>query len=152
MAEIRLQSARVGALVGKLKAAGVPEHVRAGLEAKLGRDTQPSHHLAPPRSREGRAALGREHERRRRLLVAAAKGGRYVAALRAGTPEFSILCRSDVLERHSKMVFIKLIMFDLQSTLMNRQTQGAWYVFFAHYRALLPKRNNEYPNVFSLLF
>jgi hypothetical protein len=35
MAEIRLQSARVGALVGKLKAAGVPEHVRAGLEAKL---------------------------------------------------------------------------------------------------------------------
>jgi hypothetical protein len=26
MAEIRLQGARVGALVGKLKAAGVPEH------------------------------------------------------------------------------------------------------------------------------
>jgi hypothetical protein len=27
------QSARVGALVGKLKAEGVPEHVRVGLEA-----------------------------------------------------------------------------------------------------------------------
>ena len=27
MAEIRLQGARVGALVGKLKATGVPEHV-----------------------------------------------------------------------------------------------------------------------------
>jgi hypothetical protein len=27
MAEVRLQGARVGALVGKLKAAGVPEHV-----------------------------------------------------------------------------------------------------------------------------
>jgi hypothetical protein len=26
----------------------VPEHVRVGLEAKLGRDTQPRHHLAPP--------------------------------------------------------------------------------------------------------
>ena len=43
MAEIRLQGARVGALVGKLKAAGVPEHVRVGLEAKLGRDAQPRH-------------------------------------------------------------------------------------------------------------
>ena len=48
----------------------MPEHVRVGLEAKLGRDAQPRHHLAPPRGREGRAALGREHERRWRLLVA----------------------------------------------------------------------------------
>jgi hypothetical protein len=32
MAEIRLQGARVGALVGKLKAAGVPEHVLVGLK------------------------------------------------------------------------------------------------------------------------
>ena len=38
MAEIRLQGARVGALVGKLKATGVPEHVRVDLEATLGRD------------------------------------------------------------------------------------------------------------------
>jgi hypothetical protein len=36
MAEIRLQGARVGALVRKLKAAGVPEHVRVGLEALVG--------------------------------------------------------------------------------------------------------------------
>ena len=41
MAEVRLQGARVGALVCKLKATGVPEHVRVGLEAKLGRDAQP---------------------------------------------------------------------------------------------------------------
>ena len=47
MAEIRLQGARVGALVGKLKAAGVPEHVRVRLEAELGRDAQPGHHFAP---------------------------------------------------------------------------------------------------------
>jgi hypothetical protein len=36
MAEIRLQGARVGALVGKLKTAGVPEDVWMRLEAKLG--------------------------------------------------------------------------------------------------------------------
>ena len=35
MAEIRLQRARVGALVGKLKAAGVTEHVRVRLEPSL---------------------------------------------------------------------------------------------------------------------
>jgi hypothetical protein len=35
--------------------------------AKIG---QSAHHLAPPRGREGRAALGREHEWRWRLLVA----------------------------------------------------------------------------------
>jgi len=52
MAEIHLQGARVGALVGKLKAAGVSEHVWVGLEAKLGHDAQPRHHLAPPRRRE----------------------------------------------------------------------------------------------------
>jgi hypothetical protein len=33
MAKVGLQGARVGALVRKLKAAGVPEHVRVGLEA-----------------------------------------------------------------------------------------------------------------------
>ena len=52
MAEIHLQGARVGALVGKLKAAGVSEHVWVGLVAKLGHDAQPRHHLAPPRRRE----------------------------------------------------------------------------------------------------
>ena len=57
MAEVRLQGARVGALVRKLKAASVPEHVRLRLEAQLCRDAQPRHHLAPTRGREGRAAL-----------------------------------------------------------------------------------------------
>ena len=33
MAEVRLQGARVGPLVRKLKAASVPEHVRLRLEA-----------------------------------------------------------------------------------------------------------------------
>jgi hypothetical protein len=44
MAEIRLQGAGVGALVGKLKTAGVTEYVRVGLEAKLGRNArEPAH-------------------------------------------------------------------------------------------------------------
>ena len=60
MAEIRLQGADVGALVGKLKAAGVSEHVRVRLEAELGRNAQPRHHLAPPGGGEGRAAASTE--------------------------------------------------------------------------------------------
>jgi hypothetical protein len=40
------------------------------LKAELGGNAQPRHHLAPPRGGKGRAALGREHERRWRLLVA----------------------------------------------------------------------------------
>jgi hypothetical protein len=48
MAEIRLQRACVGALVGKLKAAGVTEHVRVRPEAKLthlGRRSPSAHDL-----------------------------------------------------------------------------------------------------------
>ena len=40
------------------------------LKAELGGNAQPRHHLAPLRGGKGRAALGREHERRWRLLVA----------------------------------------------------------------------------------
>ena len=40
------------------------------LKAELGGNAQQRHHLAPPRGGKGRAALGREHERRWRLLVA----------------------------------------------------------------------------------
>jgi hypothetical protein len=40
------QGARVGALVGKLKAGGVAEHMWVCFKAELGRDTQPRHHLA----------------------------------------------------------------------------------------------------------
>jgi hypothetical protein len=69
-AEMRLQGACVGALVGKLKAADVPEHVWTRLKAELGRDTQPRHHLPPPGRGEGGATLGCEHERRWWLLVA----------------------------------------------------------------------------------
>ena len=69
MAEICLQGARVGALIAKLKAAGMTEHVGVGLETELGRVALPGHHLAPARRSEGRAALGREHERRLLLFT-----------------------------------------------------------------------------------
>jgi hypothetical protein len=51
--EIPLQGAPVGVLVGKLKATGVPQRVRVGLEPKPSRGAQARHHLAPPRRREG---------------------------------------------------------------------------------------------------
>ena len=53
MAEICLQGARVGALIAKLKAAGMTEHVGVGLETELGRVALPGHHLAPARRSEG---------------------------------------------------------------------------------------------------
>jgi hypothetical protein len=39
MAEVRVQGARVGALVGELKATGVLEHAAVRLKAELGRNT-----------------------------------------------------------------------------------------------------------------
>ena len=70
MTQVGLQCTGVGALVGKLETTGMPQHVRMRLKAELGGNAQPRHHLPPPRSAKGRAALGREHERRWRLLVA----------------------------------------------------------------------------------
>lgn len=52
IAEICLQGARVGALIAKLKAAGMTEHVGVSLETELGRVAQPGHHLAPARRSE----------------------------------------------------------------------------------------------------
>jgi hypothetical protein len=70
MAEIHLQGTRVGALVGKLKAAGVSEHVWVGLEAELGLDAGALDHASEACSAEGCSALRREHEGRPRLLLA----------------------------------------------------------------------------------
>jgi hypothetical protein len=51
MAEIGLQGACVGSLVGELKAAGMPQHVRMSHKTELGRDAQARHHLAPASGR-----------------------------------------------------------------------------------------------------
>src|SRR5258707_9988250 len=65
MAEVRLQDARVGALVGKLKATGVPEHVWGRLD---------------PRTRARRSPAGRPRDLRGLTPQAAAP-----APLRART-------------------------------------------------------------------
>ena len=53
MAEIGLQGARVGALVGQLKAAGMPQHVWMRRKTEFGRHAQARHHLAPAGGRKG---------------------------------------------------------------------------------------------------
>ena len=57
VAEIGLQGARVVPLVGERVAAGVPEHVRVCLEAKIGLGPCPLNHTGEASRREGRSAL-----------------------------------------------------------------------------------------------
>ena len=68
--EIGLQRAGIDAVIGELEAAGVPQHVRMHRETETGGNAKPRDHLAKARGRERRTALGREDERRRRLLLA----------------------------------------------------------------------------------
>jgi hypothetical protein len=58
------------ALIGKRKPAGVPQHVRMGLEGELGLPARTFNHAREPCGGEGRAPIRREHERRLRLLLA----------------------------------------------------------------------------------
>jgi hypothetical protein len=51
MAEIRLDSARVVAIIGELIAAGMAQHVRMGFYAELGRDGCPLDHAGEARRR-----------------------------------------------------------------------------------------------------
>jgi hypothetical protein len=70
VAEIGLQGARIVSLVGKGEATGVPQHMRVSLEAQAGALTSALDHAGKAGGREGRAALGPEHERRLGLLLA----------------------------------------------------------------------------------
>ena len=70
MPEIGLQRARVVPLVGQRIAAGVPQHVRVRLEAKLASLPARSTMRAKPAGGERCAPLGGEHEGRLRLLLA----------------------------------------------------------------------------------
>jgi len=60
--EVSLQRPRVVSLVRERKATGVPQHVRMGLEAKLGLDARTLHHPGKASRSERRAALRREYE------------------------------------------------------------------------------------------
>jgi len=66
--EISLERPRVMALVGQSIAAGVPEHVRMGLERELGGNAGALDHAGKAGGAEWRAPLRREDERRLRLL------------------------------------------------------------------------------------
>ena len=69
MTEVGLQGPRVVPLVGQRITAGVPEHVRVRLEGELRLDPYPLNHAGKAGRGEWRATLGREHERRLRVLL-----------------------------------------------------------------------------------
>jgi hypothetical protein len=52
VAKVCLQGARVGALVGKLKAAGMPQHVRVGRKSELSCHARSRHDLTPAGGRK----------------------------------------------------------------------------------------------------
>jgi hypothetical protein len=68
--QIGLQRPRIVALVGESIAAGVPQHVGMGLEAKARLNARPLHQARKASRGEWRAAFGREHERGLGLLFA----------------------------------------------------------------------------------
>src|SRR5262245_53584278 len=70
MAEISLQRPRVVPPVGQCVTAGVPKHVRVGLEGKFRLDPCPLHHAGEPGGAEGGSALRRKYEGRLGLLLA----------------------------------------------------------------------------------
>ena len=70
MPQVVLNGARIGVLVGQVKAAGVPQHMRMGREAQAGDLTRERYELGKARCRERRASLAREHERRLGILLA----------------------------------------------------------------------------------
>ena len=81
MAEIGLQSAGVVPVIREFVAASMPQHVRMRLEAELGQSPGALDHPRKPCGAEWRAAFGREHEWRPRLLLALEppQGAQFVA-------------------------------------------------------------------------
>jgi hypothetical protein len=70
VAEITLQRPGIVPLVRQRETAGMAQHVRVRLEAEIGGLTEPFYHPSNAGSGERRAALGREHERGFRVLLA----------------------------------------------------------------------------------
>ena len=70
MTEVSLKRSGIVSLVGERVAAGVPEHVRVRLEAKLGPGARALNHAGETSRREWSTAFRGEHERRFGLLFA----------------------------------------------------------------------------------
>jgi hypothetical protein len=81
MPEVSLQGSCVVPLIGERATAGMAQHVRMCLEAKLGLDSSPFNHSGEPSGAKGRPALRREHERRLGDLLAlkASQGSQFIA-------------------------------------------------------------------------
>ena len=73
-------------LLASAIAAGMPQHVRMGLEAKTRLAPSPLDHAGEPCGAEGCSSLRREHEGRFRLLLAlkAPQGSQFIAEDRVG--------------------------------------------------------------------
>jgi hypothetical protein len=86
VAEVSLQGSGVVALIGEREAAGVPQHVRVGLEAKTRLSASALDHSSEASGAEGRSSLRSEHEGRLRLLLAlkAPQGSQFIAEDRVG--------------------------------------------------------------------
>jgi hypothetical protein len=70
MTEIRLDRARVMAIIGEFVAAGMAEHVRMVLKAQLGLAASPLDHAGQPIGAKGCRALRGEHQERFWFLLA----------------------------------------------------------------------------------
>ena len=68
--QVGLQAAGIDALVGEMKTARVPQHVRMNQEVDLGCNAQASHQLPESCSRKRCTPLRGENERRLRILIA----------------------------------------------------------------------------------
>ena len=69
MAQIGLQRPRIMTFIRQRETTGVPQHVRVNLEGEPGSLASARQHAGKPCRSEGRAALGREHERRLGILL-----------------------------------------------------------------------------------
>jgi len=63
VAQIRLQRARIDAVICQLVTAGVAQHMRVRFDAQVGSDGGTLDHARESRRGQWRAALGYEHER-----------------------------------------------------------------------------------------
>ena len=69
MPEVRLQRPGIDAVVGKLEASGMAQHVGMRLDPELGDDGCSFDHAIKPRRRQRCPALRYKHKRRRRAVA-----------------------------------------------------------------------------------
>jgi integrase len=121
-----LQGARIVPRVGQRVAAGVPQHVRMGLEPKARRQRCPLHHPGKSGSRERRAPFAYEHEWAGLALpLKPAKGSHFRSAQRVHTRGAS-LDPTDVQDRAIEIHLIPTKVNGLQGVrVVGRRDEGS---------------------------